>query len=115
MLNYIIGNSKLTNEPVAIKVIPKANNLRQDLYIKQQINLIKGFHNPHVMGIIDSFESSNEYYLVMPLAQGGDLWHLLTEKKSLSENLISHLAKQILQGLHYIHDTQHIVHRYLAY
>jgi serine/threonine protein kinase len=48
---------------------------------------------------------------VMELCQGGDLLSYVKKRRKLKEDNARYLFKQIIQGLHYIHESKFVVHR----
>ncbi|UYV80973.1 CAMK1 [Cordylochernes scorpioides] len=59
---------------------------------------------------MEVFEDKNKVYLVMELVTGGELFDRIVEKGSYTEKDASHLIKQILEAVDYMH-TQGVVHR----
>ena len=50
------------------------------------------------------------YYLLMDLCEGGDLYSYIKEHGKLDESEIFHLSYQLAMGLKYLHD-QNVIHR----
>ena len=67
-------------------------------------------HHRNVVGLYELYESSLCMWLILELVQGGDLSFFISKMEHYSENIISHLFRQILNGVHYLH-AQGIVHR----
>ncbi len=66
-----------------------------------------------LFGVSPSVATRN-LYLVMEYAHGGALSHLLSRKKAgLYPNVFIQYAKQIANGMKYLHDeaSEHIIHR----
>ncbi len=66
-----------------------------------------------LFGVSPSVATRN-LYLVMEYAHGGALSHLLSRKKAgLYPNVFIQYAKQIANGMKYLHDEapEHIIHR----
>lgn len=97
---------------VAIKIIPKPTNLAHRLIIKRQIETLNNCNNQYIVPLLDVFESSENYYIVMPLYEKGDLYNLKQSKESVNEQLAANLINQILNSLQYLHEEQCIIHRY---
>jgi serine/threonine protein kinase len=61
--------------------------------------------------LIDIFENSDYFYLVLELMNGSDLYHYIKSRKGeLSENRIRDISLDIANGLSYMHSLG-IVHR----
>uniref|UniRef100_A0A2N9G104 mitogen-activated protein kinase kinase n=1 Tax=Fagus sylvatica TaxID=28930 RepID=A0A2N9G104_FAGSY len=61
-------------------------------------------------GFIDTENGSGDLYFVMEYMEGGSLHDVLRARQRLPEQVISGVARCVLEGLHYLHGMQ-IVHR----
>uniref|UniRef100_A0A336KJJ4 Serine/threonine-protein kinase PLK4 n=1 Tax=Culicoides sonorensis TaxID=179676 RepID=A0A336KJJ4_CULSO len=104
---------KNTNQFVAIKMIDKekmhksgmANRVRQEVTIHSQLK------HPSILELYTFFEDVNFVYLVLELAQKGELHRFLRDyKKTMNEFEASTILKQVVDGLLYLH-SHRIVHR----
>ena len=50
-------------------------------------------------------------YYVMSFAKYGELYRLVEINERLSEPLVRYLFKQLMDGLHYLHQKKGVVHR----
>jgi serine/threonine protein kinase len=50
------------------------------------------------------YESKEAVYIVTDLASGGELFQQLLKKGSYTEKDASNLTRQMLEGLHYLHE-----------
>ena len=57
------------------------------------------------------YESENQHHLVLELVTGGELFDRIIEKGSYTEADASHVVKQILEAVNYLHTSLNIVHR----
>ncbi|XP_055530528.1 serine/threonine-protein kinase PLK4 isoform X2 [Wyeomyia smithii] len=98
---------------VAIKMIDKkmmqsagmANRVRQEVSIHSRLK------HPSILELYTFFEDANYVYLVLELAENGELQRYLREtKKTFSEHEAATVLKQVVEGLLYLH-SNHILHR----
>lgn len=66
--------------------------------------------HPNIVTLTDTYEDSDNVYLVMELVNGGELFDRIVAKGSYTERDASKVIKQILQAIDYLHD-KNIVHR----
>ncbi|GBO34459.1 Calcium/calmodulin-dependent protein kinase type 1, partial [Araneus ventricosus] len=66
--------------------------------------------HPNIVQLVETFEDKNKVYLVMELVTGGELFDRIVEKGSYTEKDASHLIRQILEAVDYMH-SQGVVHR----
>ena len=82
-----LGVHKLTGKQVAIKTIDK--KYMQDEFSKrkvfQEVYLLKKIKHSNVIRLLEVFESTNHFLMVMEYAGAGDLLQLLKRKGKLSE------------------------------
>nr|XP_019933307.2 serine/threonine-protein kinase PLK4 [Aedes albopictus] len=102
-----------TGNFVAIKMIDKklmqssgmANRVRQEVSIHSQLK------HPSILELYTFFEDANYVYLVLELAENGELQRYLREtKKTFNEYEAASVLKQVVDGLLYLH-SHHILHR----
>ena len=80
------ARNRETNEKVAVKILYKKKMEEEDiLSFRTEIEILKSVDHPNIVRIIDDFEDSKHYYLVMDLMAGGELFDLIMENGSISE------------------------------
>ena len=101
----------------ATKKIDKkfTQNPRSKKYLENEINILKEIDHPNIIKLVEVHESSQFYYLVMELCNGGGLAECLEEyqkknKKPFPEEIVQYLMKQIVDGINYLHKNK-ILHR----
>ena len=101
-----------TEEKVAIKILEKDKiQDREDLErISREINFLKKLNHPNIIKIYDIIENSKNFYIIMELANNGELFKYIVKKKKLDEAEASFFYYQLILGLEAIH-KQKIVHR----
>lgn len=73
--------------------------------------ILKQSAHKNVVKLYDSFETNKHMCFVMELCQGGDLLSYVRKRRRLKEDNAKYLFKQIISGLHYIHERKFVVHR----
>ncbi|KAH0791400.1 CAMK family protein kinase [Histomonas meleagridis] len=105
-----LARHKVTNQPVAIKIIKKEKfnghpNILTKVY--REIALMRLLHHPNILPLLDILESEHHLFIVEGYAQNGTLLDIY---QSLSLEEAMRIFRQIIYGLEYLH--QHcICHR----
>ncbi|KAJ3302471.1 hypothetical protein HDV03_004959 [Kappamyces sp. JEL0829] len=102
---------KSDGKKFAAKIIDKSKAKDEEEAIQTEIEVLKQLHHPHIVGLVELFQTSKHYYLIMELATGGELFERILEKGYYTEKDAATLVKQLLLALIYIHDDVGIVHR----
>lgn len=108
------GSHRATGEPVAIKRIDKQQHVAasQRAWQDEAALLRQCGDHPNVIALRDVFETPTHVFIVMELADGGELFEALISEGAYSEWDAKRFARQIFQALQFLHE-QGIVHRYL--
>ena len=108
----ILAEQVLTGIKVALKAIDKSyiqtESARKKIF--REILILKKIKSPHVVKIWESFESSENIFIVMEFLQGGDLLDYLKKYGKMNESLAKNYFYQILCGAHSIHKNR-VLHR----
>ena len=103
------GVHRESGEQVAVKAIAKSRTdvsaIRREVAILQKV----GSHR-NVVALRDVFETEDEWYLVMELVTGGELFERLVKQGPYSEKEASRLMQQIGEGVDWLH-SQGVCHR----
>ena len=108
-----LGEHKTNGRKVAIKIIKKSKfKSKPDLQVKLQreISLMRIFDHPHLLKLLDVYETDERLYLVLEYAANGELFDYLVQLGSLSAQLALKFFRQIVYGLDFLH-THGICHR----
>lgn len=108
-----LATQKLTGLQVAIKVFDKSQ-LKTDYKkqkIVQEVNIMKKITHVNTIRLLEVFEDMNCVYLVMELAEKGDLLHIMKKQNNrIPEFQAQKYFKQILDAVGWLH-SQGILHR----
>uniref|UniRef100_A0A3Q7FPT6 non-specific serine/threonine protein kinase n=1 Tax=Solanum lycopersicum TaxID=4081 RepID=A0A3Q7FPT6_SOLLC len=90
------GRRKYTGQTVAMKFIPKHGKSEKDIHnLRQEIEILRKLKHENIIEMLDSFESPQEFCVVTEFAQG-ELFEILEDDKSLPEEQVQAIAKQLL-------------------
>ncbi|EIE26434.1 Pkinase-domain-containing protein [Coccomyxa subellipsoidea C-169] len=104
------GRRKYTGQTVAMKFILKHNKSEKDIVsLRQEIEILRGLRHENIIQMLDSFETEEEFCVVTEFAQG-ELFEVLEDDKTLPEEEVRSIAKQLVRALHYLHSNR-IIHR----
>ena len=106
--------SHITKKLYAMKKM-KLNNNSEKQNIKREIKLLEGLNHKYVIKYFTSFCENGFYYIIIEYIKGKNLESIKNEnieqKKYLEEKKIWKYLIQCLNGLFYLHNKKHIVHR----
>lgn len=95
---------------VAVKIILKSRLHGHLEVVEREINLLSSIKHPHIVELIDSFQTKHNFYIVTQLATGGELFDRLIKKTSFTEYDACEIVYQLLDAIAYLHDRG-IAHR----
>ena len=107
-----LGLHKLTGKYVAIKTFEKSY-MKDDFSRKkvfQEVYILKKIHHSNIIRLLEVFESSKHFFIVMEYAGAGDLLNYVKKKRRLPENEARFIFKQVLYGLGHCH-WRSVLHR----
>lgn len=105
------GTDKKTKTKVAIKIIQKTTVAGEDIkLLRREVANLKTLQHPNIMKLFDVYESTNEFYLVMELIEGSELFDKIVDRGQYSEKDASHITKQFISAIEYLHGRG-IAHR----
>jgi serine/threonine protein kinase len=99
-----------TGEKFACKVIKKDGSMNDAQSMTTEIEIMKRMRHRHVVSMYELFESSICMWLILELVEGGGLRGFLASAQHYSEAMASRFLRQILSGLHYLHNHG-VIHR----
>lgn len=104
---------KVDGTEVAVKCIPKHELLRmhQKRRCDEEFRILEQISHPNIVKLRDVYETSTDLYLVMDLAEEGDLYTKIEEAGRFTECVTKKIVYKMLEALRYLHEELHIVHR----
>ena len=102
----------MTGVQAAIKTVKKANMKPIEVFQqRREIEVLKMCQHDNIIKLVDLFENSDTYFIVLDFMQGKDLFDYIQKRGfSLPEQRVQDLAYQVAMGVQYMHEFG-IVHR----
>jgi polo-like kinase 4 len=111
------GNRSNNNVKFAIKIIDKQLVMTSELVqrVKNEVSIHSTLDHPNILRLFHFFEDDRNVYLVMELAEQGELYKILKKKVNFGggpfdEEQVAKYTRDIVSGLVYLH-SQGIIHR----
>ncbi|XP_072051930.1 LOW QUALITY PROTEIN: testis-specific serine/threonine-protein kinase 4-like [Amphiura filiformis] len=97
---------------VAIKIVSKKKAPEDYLhkFLPREINVVKVLRHPNLVCFLQSIETTSRVYLVMEIADNGDLLDYIKSNGSVSESQAGVWWHQFVDGMEYCHSLG-VVHR----
>uniref|UniRef100_A0A667YBR3 Serine/threonine-protein kinase n=1 Tax=Myripristis murdjan TaxID=586833 RepID=A0A667YBR3_9TELE len=101
-----------TGQLVAIKMIDKTKlDIMATSHLLQEVRCMKLVQHPNVVRLYEVIDTPTTLYLVMELAEGGDLYdYILRHEGGVAEHTAKRHFAQIVRAVAYCHQL-HVVHR----
>ncbi|XP_028316644.1 triple functional domain protein-like isoform X3 [Gouania willdenowi] len=96
-----------TKRTVAVKHVNK-KLMRRDR-VTQELNLLQRLQHPHIVSLIDTYETPSSYVVVLEMADQGRLLDYIVSWGNLTEEKVACYLRHVLEALHYLHNCR-IVH-----
>ncbi|XP_039976875.1 triple functional domain protein isoform X2 [Xiphias gladius] len=93
-----------TKRTVAVKQVNK-KLMRRDR-VTQELNLLQRLQHPHIVGLIDTFETPSSYVLVLEMADQGRLLDYIVSWGNLTEEKVACYLRDVLEALQYLHNCR---------
>eukprot|EP00047_Mylnosiga_fluctuans_P017044 m.58363 g.58363 ORF g.58363 m.58363 type:complete len:518 (-) comp6893_c0_seq1:192-1745(-) len=100
------------NAPHAMKIIDKWK-LHSDIertMLEHEISILRQIDHPNCVHLMDMFETSSQFFLVLQLMEGGDLFTHIEEVGQFTESDARNIIREVATALDYLH-AHNIVHR----
>lgn len=99
------------SDEFAIKVIQKKMVEGDDIkLLRREIQIMKRLDHPNILKLYEVYEDDIQFYLVMELVKGKELFDKIVEKGMYSERDAANIIKQVVSAVNYLHDNG-IAHR----
>ncbi|XP_021723519.1 mitogen-activated protein kinase kinase 6-like [Chenopodium quinoa] len=95
----------------ALKVIQM--NIQEEIrkQIVQELKINQSSQCPHIVVCYHSFYHNGAFSLVLEYMDRGSLADVIKQVKTILEPYLAVVCKQVLQGLVYLHNERHVIHR----
>jgi len=107
-----LATHKKTGEQVAIKTIKKKDMKPIEIELqRKEIDVLKMCQHPNIVRMIDVFENSDYFFIVLEYLEGGDMFDYLARRDfNITESRARELAHQVATAIYFMHNYG-IVHR----
>ena len=78
--------------------------------VRTEIGCLQLLHHPNCMGLVDTFESPEAWFIIMELMTGGSMLEYVEEFGKLDELNAYRVVKPLLEAVHYMHELG-LLHR----
>eukprot|EP01031_Cornospumella_fuschlensis_P045853 gene45853-56118_t len=101
---------KLTGQDYAAKEVILDGRMNTSDSMRTELEILQTLRHPHIVNLQESFNTSEQLWLVLEEVQGGDLVQACGSLFEYSERDVARIFKQILLGMQYLHERD-VVHR----
>mmetsp|Transcript_2814 Transcript_2814/g.5938 ORF Transcript_2814/g.5938 Transcript_2814/m.5938 type:complete len:342 (-) Transcript_2814:149-1174(-) len=101
-----------TGETYALKIMSKRHLLREKKVenVKREKDILLQIEHPHVVRLAVSFQDETSLYLAFELCPGGDLFEVLQQCGTLTEECAHFFLGEVLSAVVFLH-SKNIIHR----
>jgi len=78
--------------------------------LRREIQIMKKLSHPNILKLYEVYEDDEQFYLVMELVKGKELFDKIVERGMYSEKDASNIIRQVVSAVEYLHDNG-IAHR----
>ncbi|KAL2080068.1 hypothetical protein ACEWY4_023861 [Coilia grayii] len=89
---------------VAVKLVNKKLMKRDQ--VTQELSVLQRLQHPHIICLLDTYETSSSYALVLDMADQGRLLDYIVSWGNLTEEKVAFYLRDILEALHYLHNCR---------
>lgn len=75
-----------------------------------EIQVLRQLDHPHILKLYEFYQDKKNYYIIMELCTGGELFDKIVELNGFTEKEATYVMKQLLSAIRYAHNHK-IVHR----
>jgi serine/threonine protein kinase len=99
-----------TKKKFAIKIVQRSDIKSMEKQIIQEAVIMQGLRHRHVVQFIKVLRTKDQMFLVMDMAEGGELFDLIIQSKHFTESVARKYFQQLISALAYCR-KQGVVHR----
>ena len=97
-----LAKLKATGEAFALKLVDKARTAEATMREEIGVMAALGRH-PHIVGLVETFETKGAWALVLDLATGGEVFDRICEEGPYSERSAAALVREVAEALDHVH------------
>lgn len=104
---------KRTGDIRAVKIIEKITFTLEEIESRSvfmEVEILKTLDHPNVVKVFEYFEDDSNYYIVMELIQGCDLYSYIESNGKMPESHAKDVMKKLFCGINYLHSRK-VAHR----
>lgn len=103
---------KKSGKVYACKIVTKQTVSSMISQFRREVLIMYKLSHPHIVKLFHHFEDNLNFYLVLELAEGGNLYSKLAKEKTFIERLAFKYFREILLAVEYLHSQNPaIIHR----
>lgn len=103
---------KTTMKIYAMKQVPKDKVMKMLGQFRREVYIMYELSHPHIIKLFNHFEDEKFFYLIMELAEGGNLFHKLYREKCFLERNAAQYFREVVLAVEYLHShVPAIIHR----
>lgn len=106
-----IAVKKGSGEEFAVKCIKKKMVEGDDVkLLRREIQIMKKLNHPNILKLYEVYEDEEQFYLVMELVKGKELFDKIVDRGMYSERDAARIIAQVVSAVQYLHENG-IAHR----
>lgn len=102
---------KWTSQFFALKVIQMNIEESARKQIAKELKINQSLECPYVVACYQCFYQNDAFSIILEYMDGGSLQDFLKNVKSIPEDHLAAICKQVVKGLCHLHHEKHIIHR----
>ncbi|XP_065913651.1 serine/threonine-protein kinase H1-like isoform X2 [Dysidea avara] len=104
----LVVESRESGERFALKVVNRKHIAEYN--IETELRILKQIDHPYIVHLYETIISDQHIYMIMELAEGGDVHNKVNTNGPLDEEEARRIVKMVVEGVHYLHQCG-ITHR----
>jgi len=93
--------------------VPKSllQKTHQKEKMAQEIKLHRKLNHKYIVGFLSSFQDDHFVYITLEICRKKSMMELHKRRGPITEPEVRYYMKQICEGISYLHNEKHIIHR----